>query len=138
VAVSAVYGESGGGQITIRKTWVPAMQVLEFRETEPSLNEAGEITTSIPPTKTEIAVLKSQGIEIQISEYAASDQRHWTTYWRSDHHHTPVLVGRQYWARLGSPMIRLLPVSKIVLVIPTTRSPFTVILCEGTRQKPGR
>jgi hypothetical protein len=127
VAVSAVYGESSGGQITIRKTWVPAMQVLEFRETEPSLNEAGEITTSIPPTKTEIAVLKSQGIEIQISEYAASDQRH-----------SPVLVGRQYWAQLGSPMIRLLPVSKIVLVIPTTRSPFTVILCEGTRQKPGR
>ncbi len=51
----------------------PAKQVLESSGTGPRLNVAGEITTSFPPTRTEIVVLKLQGTEIQKSACAATE-----------------------------------------------------------------
>ena len=42
----------------------PAIQVLEFGETGPRLNEAGEMLTVFPPTSIEMGVLNVQGTRV--------------------------------------------------------------------------
>jgi hypothetical protein len=54
----------------------PATQVLEPWDTAPRLNDSGEISTSFPPTETEMGVSKSQGTVIE--KYCeASDRQHY-------------------------------------------------------------
>ena len=58
----------------------PPRQVLGPRGTDPRLNEAGEISTFLPPTVMTMVALQSHGTEIRKSMRPAADGQHSRTY----------------------------------------------------------
>jgi hypothetical protein len=72
--LAKISGRTNSPPIRVLSAAAPAIQVLEFVETGPRVNEAGEMLTVFPPTSIEMGVSNSQGTRVlKIHKYVSTE-----------------------------------------------------------------